>query len=676
MRAVRECNVDATGVRINISEDEGRRARVSSRRMHDEISAVGTFSSSRSGFGFVSIEGRERDVFIPAEKTLGAIEGDTVEVIYHEYRNYLGEEKTEGRVKQIVAKSRGFVVGTVDEERVQLRRGGAALKRLILVPDDPKLHSSFRIRVSEGARPGDKVECKIIRIAGRGEQECDVVANFGRADTLGANYESVLAECEIPTDFTKEELAEAEFFASLPISEEGRVRRKEIIFTIDGESAKDLDDAVSLRRIKGGYQLGVHIADVSHYIKERSHLDRAVMSRGTSVYFTDKVVPMLPRSLSNGACSLNAGEEKYTLSAIINLDEGGEIRSCKIEPSIIVSRVRGVYSEVNKIFDGVADADTRVKYKEVIPTLERMRELYLILLERTRRRGYVELETREAEIVLNEDGAPVDVIVRERGDAERLIEQFMLIANEAVARLLSDSEIPCVYRVHDLPPPEKLSDFLGYAHSLGFNTSLISHERQSPEDFAALLRAADARGILPQVSYAMLRAMSKARYSDERRDHFGLALTHYCHFTSPIRRLSDLATHRIIHKVLIEGKRAEAYTKYAKRAAAAATECELRAITAERRIENLYKVLFMRDRIGEEFDATINSITSFGFFAELDNTCEGLVPISELPGMFIFDEKNLTLRSRSRIYRIADRVRVRLVEADMARGKLRFDVVD
>ena len=676
LRAVRECNVDASAVRIGISEDGGRRARVSTRRMHDEITDVGTFSSSKSGFGFVTVEGRERDIFVPAEKTLGAIDGDTVEVIYHEYKNYLGEEKTEGRVKEIVAKSRVYVVGTVDEEQLHYRRGGSAVKKLILIPDDPKLHSAFRIRVSEGARPGDKVECKIIRIAGRAEHECDVVSNFGPADTLGANYESILAECEIPVDFTKEELLEADFFASLPISDEGRVRRKEIIFTIDGEGAKDLDDAVSLRRIKGGYQLGVHIADVSYYIKERSHLDRAVMSRGTSVYFTDKVVPMLPRSLSNGACSLNAGEEKYTLSAIVNLDEKGEIRSCKIEPSVIVSRVRGVYSEVNKIFDGVADGATRAKYKEVVPTLERMRELYLILLQRTRERGYVELETREAEIVLDQSGKPTDILVRERGDAECLIEQFMLVANEAVAKMLSDADIPCVYRVHDVPPPEKLFDFLSYAHSLGFNTSLISHERQSPKDFAALLKAADERGILAQVSCAMLRAMSKARYSDERRSHFGLALTHYCHFTSPIRRLSDLATHRIIHKVLLEGKRAEAYTKYAKRAAAAATECELRAITAERRIENLYKVLFMKDRIGEEFDAVINSITSFGFFAELENTCEGLVPISELPGMFIFDEKNLTLRSRSRIYRIADRVRVRLVEADMARGKLRFDVVE
>ena len=305
-----------------------------------------------------------------------------------------------------------------------------------------------------------------------------------------------------------------------------------------------------------------------------------------------------------------------------------------------------------------------------------MRELYLVLLRRSEMRGALDLETPEAEIILANEGDPVDIIKRTRGDAERLIEQFMLCANEAVAGLLFEKHIPCVYRVHEAPPPEKLSEFITFAHNLGFDTSAISKEKSSSSDFSTLLSKARERGISAQVSYSMLRSMAKAKYSDVKSAHFGLGIDCYCHFTSPIRRLSDLATHRIIHKALIENKRPEIYSGYARRAAAAATEAELKALTAERRIENLYKVIYMERFIGEEFDATISSVTAFGFFAELENTCEGLVPISELPGVFTFDEKNIMLRSRSITYKLADRVRVKLEEADIIRGKLRFSVLN
>ncbi|MBQ4070846.1 MAG: VacB/RNase II family 3'-5' exoribonuclease [Clostridia bacterium] len=677
MRAVAETGVGTDALHLGDSHDGGRRERASSKRRHDERSAEGVFSSSRSGFGFVTVEDREGDVFIPQDKTAGALDGDVVEIVFHEYEGYLGERKTEGRVTKILVETRKKVIGRVEEERMLSRRRARLPHSFVLVPDDPKMGDSIRIKSSGvDVRVGDKVEATLIRPRSGSRLECEVVRSFGRFDTREANYESILAECEIPVDFTPEELAEAQRLAATPLTEEGRVRRREIIFTIDGEGAKDLDDAISLRKIKGGWQLGVHIADVSAYVGERTHLDRAVMARGTSVYFTDKVVPMLPPALSNGACSLNAGEDKYTLSAIINLDSAAEIKSVRIEPSIIRSRVRGVYSEVNAIFENRADNATRVKYKEVIPTLKRMHELYLVLKEKSRARGSLELESAEAEIVLDKDGMPVDIVRRTRADAEMMIEEFMLTANEAVARLLSDKDIPCVYRVHDEPPPEKLFDFVAYVHSLGFDTDFVSVEKATSADFCRLLTEAEERGLLPQVSYSMLRSMSKAKYSDVRRAHFGLSLSYYCHFTSPIRRLSDLATHRIIHKVLLEGKRADAYRKYARRAAAAATESELRAVDAERKIENLYKVIFMKDRIGEQFDAVINSITSFGFFAELENTCEGLVPISELDGMFAFDEKNITLRSFHKIYHIADRVRVRLEEADIVRGKLRFSVVE
>lgn len=670
LRIVAETNVGIDSLRIRDSLDGGRRDRTSDKHRRDELEATGIFSSSKSGFGFVSCEDRESDVFIPAGNTQGALDGDTVEIIYHTYTDRMGEEKTEGRIKRIVSYSRRTVIGTLEPDR-RYRHRGAML--YIVKPDDQRL-PEFRVKERGAAAIGDKVEARIIR-SQAGIVGCEVIASFGASYTKEANYAAILAEAGIPTEFSAEELAEAEFFASMPLSEEGRERRDEIIFTIDGAGAKDLDDAISLRKIRGGWQLGVHIADVSAYVPERTHLDRAAMARGTSVYFTDKVVPMLPPALSNGACSLGAGEDKYALSAIINLDEEGAIKSTRVVPTIIRSRVRGVYSEVNEIFAGTADSATRVKYKAVIPTLMRMHELYLVLLRRSRGRGAMELEGEEAEILLDERGEPVDIIKRERGDAERLIEQFMLTANEAVARLLSERGIPCVYRIHEAPPPDKLADFLAYAHGLGFDATVISERHSEAKDFARLLELAEERGMLAQVSYTMLRSMSKAKYSETRHSHFGLSLDYYCHFTSPIRRLSDLATHRIIHKVLIEGKRPELYEKYARRAATAATEAEIRAVGAERRIENLYKVIYMSDKIGQQFDAVINSITSFGFFAVLENTCEGLVPISELPGMFTFDEKHLLLRSRRTTYHIADRVRVRLEEADIISGKLRFSVV-
>ncbi|MBR5448569.1 MAG: VacB/RNase II family 3'-5' exoribonuclease, partial [Clostridia bacterium] len=524
-----------------------------------------------------------------------------------------------------------------------------------------------------GAVDGDKVAATLVRSY---FPEAKITAVLGNTFSMGANYQAVLIESGMPLEFTPEGLAEAERVAAEPLSDEGRVRFNGLtVMTIDGAGAKDLDDAVSLVRRGDGWRLYVHIADVSHYVREKTALDRAVMSRGTSVYFTDKVVPMLPPVLSNGACSLNAGEEKYTLTAIIDLDKDGEIVGTKVVPAIINSKVRGVYSEVNSILEKTADGATRVKYKSVLPLIKRMHELYTILYKKAEKRGYLEMEVAEAEILLDADGNPVAIEKRERGDAEKMIEQFMLTANEAVARLLSENGIPCVYRVHEDPPPEKFSDFLIFAHNMGFDTSFISRERATPADLSVLLDAAERKGLATPISYSLLRSMSKAKYSDVRSRHFGLSLDYYCHFTSPIRRLSDLATHRIIHRVLLEGKRAEAYKSYAKRAAVAATDAELRALGAERRIESLYKTLYMSQYLDCEFDATVSSITSFGMFAELDNTCEGLIPMSEMPGLFTFDEKNITMRSGRHVYRLGDRIRIRVEEADMIRGKLRFALV-
>ena len=673
LKAISELGVSLDGAKIKLSTDAGRAARISTKTRKDEITAEGVFSSSKGGFGFVSVEGEERDIFIPDGKTRGALDGDKVALVYHKYKTSYGEEKTEGRVTEILAFGRKTVIGTVLPWRERgYRRDG----RLAVVPDDPKLSFTPILTSSFGVEIGDKIEAKLLR-KGSYQTECELLVNFGKTESKEANYAAILSECGITTDFTKEELLEAEFFASVPVECADREDlREEIIFTIDGAGAKDLDDAVSLKTLDGGaFELGVHIADVSYYVKERSHLDRAVMARGTSVYFTDKVVPMLPPALSNGACSLNAGEDKYALSAIMKISDSGELLCVDIKKTLIRSSLRGVYSEVNAIFEGRATNEVTEKYKRVMPALLNMHKLYLILKKKSTLRGALELESSEAEIILDADGSPIEIVKRERGDAEKLIEEFMLMANEAVATKLHGEKIPCVYRVHEPPPEDKLSEFLNFAHNIGFDSSYISRDKCSPLDFSRLLEAANEKGLSLPVSYTMLRAMSKAKYCEKSLGHFGLALDKYCHFTSPIRRLSDLATHRIIHKVLFENKRAELYSSYARRAAAAATDGELRAVAAERKIENLYKVIYMQKRIGEEFDAIVDSVSSFGLFVMPDNTCEGLVPISEMGFGFFFDEKNLTIRSKTKTYKLGDKIRVRLEEADIIRGKLRYSIM-
>ena len=670
LKIAEEVNVGTKAAKVTFTEERYSNGRQKSR---DTI-AEGIFAESSGGYGFCRLDNGERDVFIPESNTLDALDGDRVRIRYHKFLSSSGDEKTEGRVLEILEYGRKTVIGTVESDLYRI--GRRRINRLYIIPDESGIKKRIFLDYAADARVGDKVLAKLNRSSHSFTVTADVVSNFGDSLSKEANYESILAECEIDTEFSPEELRLAKEAAEEEISATGRVERKEVIFTIDSESAKDLDDAISLEiNADGSYTLGVHIADVSHYIKEKTALDRLVMKRGTSVYFTDKVVPMLPHTLSNGACSLNPGEPKYTLSAIITLDSGGSITKVKIEPSVIVSKVKGIYSEINKIFEDTAEKDLLDKYKECLDSLKKMHALYKILAERSKARGAVNLESCEAQIILNGEGQPIDIVKRERGDAEKMIEQFMLTANEAVATLLLENGIPCVFRVHEAPPADKFADFLSYAKNLGFNSESISAENPDSRSLARLIDTAKERGIGEAVSYACLRSMSKAVYSEIHRPHFGLGIENYCHFTSPIRRLSDLATHRIIHKVYLGDSEAVKYKSYAKRAAAAATDGEMRALAAERKIENLYKVIYMEKHVGECFDAMITSITSFGIFATLDNTCEGLIPISTLAHGFVYDEKNISIRNSKTVFRIGDMISVRLEEADITRGKLRFSLL-
>ena len=662
--------VGADSLKLGSVEDKGRGGRVSPKRGRGELECEGVYSSTRSGFGFVSPREGGRDIFIPEGRSNGALDGDLVSIVYHFYTDGRGEERTEGRVVKVVSIGRRSLIGTVEETYIGYGRRRARALRLL--PDDRGFFPFPIIIDKKGAEVGDKVEVKLIR--GGYELGAEVSEVFGRCDSREANYGAILRESGIECDFSEAEEAEALRVAAEPISGEGRVRfSREPIFTMDGADALDLDDAVSLSRSPDGWRLGVHIADVSHYVRPKSALDRAAMARATSVYFTDKVVPMLPRVLSNGACSLNAGEDKYAISAIISLSAEGEIRSLRLSESVIRSEVRGVYSEINSLLSGEADAQTKEKYKRVLPSLGRMEELYGILRARRVARSYIDFDSDEAKILLDQQGEPVDVVLRERGTAERMIEEFMLTANEAVASYLRERNIPLVYRIHEPPPPEKYRELLEFVHNLGFDISGINPDEPSAKQLASLLESAKEGELFYPVSYMMLRSMSKAKYSEIHASHFGLGIENYCHFTSPIRRLSDLATHRII-KAHLHGEPTEKYRSYAKRAAAAATDGELRAMNAERRIEELYKVIYLSRFIGESFIGAVSSITSFGMFVRLPNTVEGLVPIEYLGGEYFFDEKNISLVSRKHIYRLSDTVKIRVAECDISRARALFEI--
>ncbi len=528
------------------------------------------------------------------------------------------------------------------------------------------------------ASEGELVEAVLTKLPDRhGVAACRITHVFGAADSKRANYEQILTANGIETEFCREAVLEAESAALQPLSAEGREDlRGELILTIDGADAKDLDDAVSLEREGDGYILSVHIADVSHYVKEGGELDREAMSRSTSVYFTDKVVPMLPACLSNGACSLNAGEDKYAFSAHISLDSEGRLRGVSLKKSIIRSSVRGVYSEVNDLLERGEHSDYYEKYRRVWNMLQDMHALYKLRCEIADKRGYIELESAEAQIILDENGDPVDIIKRERGDSERMIEQFMLLANEAVATYMSTRGLPCVYRVHEPPDEEKLQNFAELCSNYKIDATPLRHGNASALTYSHILSAAAEKGIADIISESMLRSFMKAKYSEVRSEHFGLALDHYAHFTSPIRRYPDLAVHRILSWALTHGEeKAKKYARFAREAALRSSDGELRALYAERAIADLYKTLYMKKHENELFSAGIISVQPFGFFCMLENTCEGLVPVASLEGFYSYNEKTATLTSRHNSFAAGDRVTVRVRFADVARHKIEFEYV-
>lgn len=509
-----------------------------------------------------------------------------------------------------------------------------------------------------------------------------LVANYGDARSKKANYAAILEQNSVITKFSDEALEEAEERSKELVTLDGRVDlRGEKIFTLDGEDAKDLDDAISVRRHGDNFILGVHIADVSHYVTTGSALDREAMSRGTSIYFADRVIPMLPEALSNGICSLNSGVDRYVLSAFIEVDAEGEIINTELKKTVIRSVLRGSYGEFNQLLSGEADEEIISKYA-VIPeeTLQDALELYGTLKRKSDRRGALELESSEAKILIDENGEPIEIVKRTRGIGERMIEQFMLCANEGVANWLRTRSLPCVYRIHEQPDEEKIANFKNFAHGLGLTVPYQKKgSRVTAEYFSEILKEAITRGIEASVSSVLLRTMMKAKYSSVCSRHFGLGSGCYCHFTSPIRRYPDLSVHRIISAALENEDHTALNNKFAGFAALSArvsSDRELHALTVEREMDQLFKALYLSSHIGEEFDAAITGITAFGMFCTLPNTCEGLVNINTLDEHYEFNEASFCLVSRIHTYRLGESVKVKVSDVDISSRRIEFKLLN
>ncbi len=541
----------------------------------------------------------------------------------------------------------------------------------------------LRVRGETEVKVGDKIQAKVVR---RGERHSDLraqaVQNYGCAQVASVCARAVLDDLEVVRDFSEDARRRAKHLLKKGITEKelaGRADfRNDIVFTIDAATSKDLDDAVSLRCCEEGYELGVHIADVSHYVKYEDEIDREAFVRGTSVYYADQVIPMLPKELSNGICSLNPGEDRLTLSAILTLDRNGRLLDFDFKKGIIRSRVKGVYDEINAIYDGKASAELLEKYAGVMDSLDKMRKLAAILTENKRRRGAPEIDKAESKIVIGADGKTEDVVARERGISEIMIEEFMLLANEAAAKAARLKGLPFVYRIHEPPTPQKLEYLHDAAEQLGLNAKMV-RPGMEPGELSALLDAvkdSPAHDVLHTIA---LRSMSKARYSESPVGHYGLALTDYAHFTSPIRRYPDLTVHRMLSSFL-HGKTGEQvsrkYAQFVKNAARCSSDAEVKAMTAERRCSDCYKAEYMSDRLGQTFEGIVSSVVSYGIYVELPNTIEGFIHHSRLLGTEFEMVNAFMLKdfATGKSYRIGDRVCVRCIAADVSLGRIDFEI--
>ena len=646
----------------------------------------GKFIGHERGFGFVKISDDEPDIFIAKKNKKDAMNGDIVEVKIIDENS--GSSR-EGAIVQVVQRNTKQVVGTFEKSK----------NFGFVVPDDNTLGTDIFISKSNfgKAKNHQKVVVKITKYPRKGmKAEGKITEVLGYEDETGVDMLSIIKEYNLESEFPKAVLEEAKRVSKREIKKGKRVdlRDKEI-FTIDGEDAKDLDDAVCVDKNEDGtYTLGVHIADVSFYVEEGSLLNKEAIKRGTSVYMLDRVIPMLPTELSNGCCSLNEGKDRYAISVIMTIDQKGKVIDSQIFKSIIKVTRRMNYHDVYKIIER-QDKKVLAKYAPYISHFDRMKELAIILKQRRLKDGYLSLDIPESKITLDKNGKPIDIRPYETNFANEIIEQFMLTANETVAERFYWLEAPFIYRVHEKPDSDKVKELNKYLFNFGYRIK-GKLDDVKPKAFSQILEDVKGKDEERVVSNLLLRTLKVARYEAENKGHFGISSKYYCHFTSPIRRYPDLFIHRVISKYLeginiktnnkneekiyeiIDEKAKERLEKQAIKYAESSSECEQNATKAERASEDIKKAEYMQGKIGNQYEGIISSITSFGMFVELDNTVEGLIRLAEMnDDYYIYDDLNKQLigRETKKIYKLGQKVKIEVVFADKQTRKIDFKLV-
>ena len=638
---------------------------------------IGTYRKNQKGFGFVKIENQEDEIYISKENSLNALNGDIVEIQILSEKSE--NKKEEGKIIKIIRHEKDTVVGTFQKSR----------NFGFVVPDDKNFGTDIFISKSnwEKARNNHKVLVKITKYPEKGKNaEGEVIEVIGGVNEAGVDMLSLIKQYELPYKFPEEVVQEAKAYGN-KIKEQDiegrRDLRKDIIFTIDGADAKDLDDAIHVEKLENGnYKLDVHIADVSYYVREKTELDKEAYLRGTSIYMLGRVIPMLPRELSNGICSLNAGEDRLTLSCSMEITPKAKIVSSDIYKAVINVTERMTYTDVQKILDK-SDKEVLKRYKKYIKDFELMAELATILKEKRRENGYLNLDIPESKITLDENGYATDVQKYETYFSNEIIEQFMLVANEVVAERFYWLQAPFIYRVHEAPGLDKIKELNKVLYNFGYKIKVSKEDIVYPNEFAKILEDVKGKDEEKVVSNIILRTLRVAKYDAENKGHFGIASKYYCHFTSPIRRYPDLFIHRIISKYIENNYMVNDFfiKKYSKRAEKRAENCSERERTAtkvEREAEDIKKAEFMENKIGEEYDGIISSVTNFGIFVELDNTVEGLIRYENLGDeYFIYnEEKRQAIGEKTNtIYKIGDKVKIRVVDANKILRKIDFELV-
>lgn len=638
------------------------------------IQAEGTFIGHPKGFGFVEIEGQDEDIFIPESDTGTAMHQDKVRIIIRDDKKE--GKRQEGVVVKVLERGMPEIVGTY-----QLNRDFG-----FVISDNPKFSKDIFIPRKEaaGIKNGDKVIAVITDYgSGNKNPEGKIKENLGNIRTPGTDILAIVKSFGIPSEFPEKVMKQAQRVPDhvLDADRDGRLDLRYLqTVTIDGEDAKDLDDAISLTKEGDIYHLGVHIADVSNYVQYNSALDREALKRGTSVYLADRVVPMLPERLSNGICSLNQGEDRLALSCLMDIDEKGKVVSHQIAETVINVNERMCYTDVKNILEDT-DKEAKKRYEALIPMFFMMKELSGILRNSRHHRGSIDFDFPESKIILNAAGKAIDVKPYEANVATKIIEDFMLMANETVAQEYCTEEIPFVYRTHDNPDPEKVESLLTLLHNQGVKIQKAKEEI-TPKEIQQIIESIEGLPNEAMISRLVLRSMKQAKYTTECSGHFGLAAKYYCHFTSPIRRYPDLQIHRIIKdnlrgRLMREG-RTEHYAEILDEVARQSSVCERRADEAERESDKLKKAEYMSYHLGEEFEGIISGVTGWGLYVELPNTVEGLVHVNTLrDDYYVFDQESYELRGEmtKKVYKLGDKVSVRVADADKMLKTVDFELV-